>query len=144
MNVHFSRWARRALTVLAAILTMISFLTSASNFRNAGWNNERTILYAAEGGLLSPREALMEGLVFGAATLIWFFVFAATAAPPNSRARWVLRGASAGTALVLGLSATAGAVCGDLAGSLFLGGLVAFPMAAVAIGCASARQRKLP
>ena len=82
---------------------------------------------------MSPREALMEGSLSGAAMLIWLFVFVATVAPPNRRARWVFRGTALGAGLELVLGASAGLLCDDIAGHLFIAGMLALPMALVAI-----------
>ena len=82
---------------------------------------------------MSPREALMQGSLSGVATLIWLFVFAATVAPPNRRARWVFRGTALGAVLELALGANAGMLCDDMAGYLSIGGLLALPMALIAI-----------
>jgi len=127
------RWARHALSVCAVALAATSLLISTRSLESAGWSNERTILYAAEGGFMSPREALMQGSLSGAAMLIWLFVLAATFAPPNRRARWVFRGTALGAGLELVLGTSAGILCDDIAGYLFIGGMLALPMALVAI-----------
>ena len=54
-------------------------------------------------------------------------------APPNGRARWVFRGTALGAVLELVVGASAGILCEDIAGYLFIGGMLALPMALVAI-----------
>lgn len=61
------------------------------------------------------------------------FVYVATVAPPNRRARCVFRGTALGAVLELVLGASAGMLCDDIAGYLFIGGMEALPMALVAI-----------
>ena len=132
MSEQLRRWGRRGLTVVAVALGCVNLLGVAAYSRGVGWNNERTILYAAEGGLMSPREALVDTALFLAGALIWFLIFGATAAPPNSRARLAFRSAYLGAILVAGLSLGAGALCGDLGGRLVVGAVVGLPIAVVA------------
>ena len=132
-RLRHRNWARRILSGIAGLLACLCLFIAVSNFERGGWSNERTILYAAEGGLMSPREALMHGLIFGTAMLIWFGVFAATMASPNSRARRIFRAAAAGAVIELALGAAAGGLCGDLSGLLVISGTMALPMALVAI-----------
>jgi hypothetical protein len=137
MNERHTQWARRALSAIAATLGGLSLLLAAPASEGLGWSNERTILYAAEGGLRSPREALMNTLLLLGSAFIWLFVFGATVSPPNTRARRVLRAVTRGTVLVLGFSAGAGVLCGDLPGHLLTGGMVVFPL--VLVGAAVRR-----
>jgi hypothetical protein len=132
MSERLRRWGRRALVVIAAALGCVNLLGALPFFQDSGWSNERTILYAAEGGLMSPREALMNTVLFLVGALIWFLVFCATVAPPNSRARLAFRAAYMGTILVGGLSVGAGALCGDVGGRLVVGVIAGLPMALVA------------
>jgi hypothetical protein len=126
-------WARRVLSGCAALMACISFLVAASSLRNAGWSNERTILYAAEGGLMSPREALMDGLLLGSAMSIWIAVFVATIGATPGRARRSFRATAVGAAIAVALSITFGLFCGDLAGLAFVGSMLALPMALAAV-----------
>jgi hypothetical protein len=132
MSEHVRRWGRRGLTVVAVALGCANLLGVAAYSRGAGWNNERTILYAAEGGLMSPREALMGAALCLVGALVWFLIFAATAAPPSCRARWAFRAAWMGAVALGGLSVAAGALCGDLGGYLVVGAIVGLPIAVVA------------
>jgi uncharacterized membrane protein YidH (DUF202 family) len=131
MSLRQNRWARYLLTVVAFAIGLANLLISTVKLRQAGWSNERTILFAAEGGLMSPREALMDVVLFGGGSMIWFFIFGATIAPPNTRTRWVFRGAVTGTVLELVLATAAGALCGDLWEHFVVGLMLAFPTLAL-------------
>jgi hypothetical protein len=114
-------------------MACISFLVAASSLGNAGWSNERTILYAAEGGLTSPREELTQGLLFGSVMVVWLVVFAATIASTPGRARRSFRATAVGAAIVVASSIAFGLFCGDLAGLAFVGSMLALPMALAAV-----------
>ena len=131
MSLRQNRWARYVLTVVAFSLGLANFLISMANLPKAGWSNESTILVAAEGLMMSPREALMDAVLFGIGSMIWFFIFGATLAPPNTRARWAFRGAVTGTVLELVLAPATGALCGDLSAQFVVGLTLALPLALV-------------
>jgi hypothetical protein len=126
-RLRLRNWARQGLSAFTLLLAFLCLLVSGSSFGDAGWNNERTLLYAAEGGLMSPREALMQALIFGVAMAIWFVVFVATRAAANSRRR-IFQSAATGAMIELALGATSGVLCGDWAVAV----LLALPMALVA------------
>jgi Mn2+/Fe2+ NRAMP family transporter len=130
---RYRNWARIALTIVAGLLALLCLLVAVLSFEKGGWNNERTILYAAEGGVISPRERLMYGLIFGAAMLIWSVVFVATMAYTATRARRIFRATASGVVIELALGAVAGGLCGDMAGFLVLSATLALPMAILAL-----------
>jgi hypothetical protein len=133
------RWARQLLSAFAGLAAVLCGLISLSSSRTAGWNNERTILYAAEGGLMSPRDSLAQVVLSGIAALTWLIVFAVTLSPPGSRVRAVRRVIIAGATLELVVGVIFGGLCGDWAGECFVAGILAFPMAVVAV---AVRRRK--
>jgi hypothetical protein len=128
MNAAASRWARRGLTVVAAALGCVSLLGALHFLHDAGWSNDRTILYAAEGGVMSPREALVIHLLFLVAALVWSLVFAATVFPIDRRARLAFRATATGVASVALVAAGGGLLCEDVRGHVLLGVLFGLPM----------------
>ena len=127
------RYVHIALSSVAGLLALLSLLVAVASLEQGGWSNERTILYAAEGGVMSPRERLMHGLIFGAAMLIWSVVVVATMAYTTTRARWIFRATATGVAMELALGAAAGGLCGDVSGLLVISGTLALPMVLVAL-----------